>query len=378
MHKSSEKSEQGINQTTNIEPNTEFVKKLQEFSETSLKQCMQCGNCSAICDLSPKENPFPRKEMIWASWGLKDKLIGNVDVWLCHQCGECSTYCPRDVNPGDVLSGIRYLSYQHYAKPKFLGKLLSKPIFLPIAILIPLIFILLIIYFAGTLQIPKGEVNYSAFLPHAYLNSVASFLFLLVFSGIIFSVKSFWKDLIRNTPPNKQTISIFRSVIETFKEIVFHKKFKKCSVNKHRYFSHQLVFWGFITLFIVTFFAIIFVLLEKYPLNFWNPVKIIGNLASFALLIGISAMFIKRNFNKDKKEFSSFYDKIFLISILFLTLSGIGLEIGRFLNWTFSYYIYIFHLLLVWMIMIYLPYTKFAHIIYRTVALIYAKHIGRD
>ena len=363
---------------TNLQLDVNFIKQLQKSSGASLKQCMQCGVCTAVCELSPVEKPFPRKEMIWASWGLKDKLIGNPDVWLCHQCGDCSASCPRSVNPADVLASVRNMSYQHYARPKFLGKLLSKPIFLPLVLLIPIIFISAIIYFAGTTQIPVGNIDYSEFFPHAYLNSSVSILFLIVLIGIFFSIKSFWNDMKKNMPIPDKKNSIIKSVIATFKEVLLHTKFKTCSENKHRYYAHQLIFWGFVSLFVVTFFAIIFVILNKYPLDLWNPVKIIGNLASIALFIGIGILMFKRLFNKKTTEKNNYYDSFFILTIFFLTLSGVGVEMGRFLNWSFAYHIYFVHLVFVWLTIIYLPYTKFAHIIYRTVALVYTKHIGRE
>ena len=358
-------------------PDKKFIKELSKSSGASLKQCMQCGACSAICKLSPEDKPFPRKEMIWAAWGLKNKLFGNPDVWLCHQCGDCTAGCPRGVKPGDVLSSVRNMSYQHYARPKFLGNLLSKSLYLPIILLFPLISILTIIYFFGNINSQTDSINFSEFFPHAWINSTFGILVLLILIGIIFSVKAFWKDLNKNMPLEENKTGLLKSIISTLKEILLHKNFTKCTENKVRYYSHLFVFWGFIALLVVTLLAILSILLNMYPLDLWNPVKILGNLASLALFVGLGIMFIKRLFNKEKTDSSNYYDWIFLIFLFLLTISGIGLEASRFLNWSFAYYLYVFHLTCVWIIVIYAPYTKFGHVIYRTVAMVYSKHINR-
>ena len=74
---------------------------------TDLKKCYQCATCSAACTLSTENAPFPRKQMIAAQWGLKDKLMEDPGPWLCFYCGECSKMCPRQANPGEMMMALR-------------------------------------------------------------------------------------------------------------------------------------------------------------------------------------------------------------------------------------------------------------------------------
>lgn len=362
----------------NINPDIKFKKQLKQISNSSLNECMQCGNCSVVCSLAPENKPFPRKEMIWAGWGMKDKLIGNPDVWLCHQCGDCSTYCPRGVKPADILSAVREVSYQHYAKPKFLGKIVSSPKWLPVAILIPVIIISAILYLAGTLQIPEGPVNYSKFFPHAWLNSSFTILWFLTIALGIVGLRNFWNDMKKQNPEFKITGGFLKNLISTRKEILFHSNFSKCSIQKSRKIAHILVFYGFILLLAVTAFAIYAAVTHQYPLDLLNPFKILGNVAAVMLIIGLTVMIIKRITDKENYGNSSYADWLFLISMFLLTISGVLVEAARFLNWSIAYHLYFFHLICVWFIIIYLPYTKFGHLLYRIVAMTFDKSVKRD
>ncbi|MFC2137572.1 quinone-interacting membrane-bound oxidoreductase complex subunit QmoC [Bacteroidota bacterium] len=364
-------------ETQTIIPDIDFIKSLQKSSNASLKECMQCGTCSVVCKLSPKENPFPRKEMIWASWGLKDKLIGNPDVWLCHQCGDCSTECPRGVKPADVLATIRQQSYLHYSRPKFLAKWMSSPAYLPLVLGIPMLIIHSILIIAGTLHTPEGPVDYSKIFPHGLLNSSFSIITLLAYSGSIFGLQTFWKDM-KKILPGKRKTSLMKSFSEVIKDILIHKNFNTCETNKFRSVAHFMVFWGFLLLLGVTLVAIVNVVFFEYPMKFLHPAKIAGNFASLLLFFGIGVMIFKRLFNKKAVGNSNYSDWFFLITLFLLTLSGTLTELARFGNWEQAYYIYLTHLILVWVVFINLPFSKFGHLMYRTLALAYAKSRGRE
>jgi len=360
-----------------VRPDIAFKRELSHMSGSQLNQCMQCGNCSAVCSLAPADRPFPRKEMIWSGWGLKEKLIGNVDVWLCHQCGDCSSFCPRDVKPADVISAVRQKSYMHYARPHFMGKLVSKPAWLPVAVLIPVVVIIAILSMAGTFKIPEGPVDYSAFFPHGWLNSTFSGITLFFYILASMGIGSFWKDMKRQTPPSGDGRGTRLPFFRALGEILSHSNFSGCGSQRTRQAAHMLVFFGFGLLILVTLYAIWASLTHNYPLPFSNPFKIAGNVASLMIYTGLGIMVGQRLFNKDVFGKSSYTDWLLLIAIGLLTLSGTMVELARFGNWSIAYYLYFFHLVAVWFVIMYLPFTKLGHVFYRTTALVYARSIGR-
>lgn len=360
-----------------VRPDIEFKRELSLMSGSPLNQCMQCGNCSAVCSLAPSERPFPRKEMIWSGWGLKEKLIGNVDVWLCHQCGDCSSYCPRDVKPADVISAVRQKTYQHYAKPRFMGKLVSKPAWLPVAILIPVVVIIAILSMAGTFRIPEGAVDYSKFFPHGWLNSTFSVITLLFYILAFLGIGSFWRDMKRQTPPSGDRMGTRLPLFRVLGEILSHSNFSGCGSQRTRQAAHMLVFFGFALLILVTLYAIWASITHHYPLPFLNPFKLAGNVASLMIFTGLGIMIFQRLYNKTVFGKSSYSDWLLLTSIGLLTLSGLLVEMARFGNWRIAYHLYFFHLVAVWFVIMYLPFTKLGHLFYRTTALVYARSIGR-
>jgi quinone-modifying oxidoreductase subunit QmoC len=71
-----------------IKPDLQFKKELAEFGHTPRSECIQCATCSTVCSISPEKDAFPRKQMMWTVWGLRDRLIRDPDIWACYYCGE--------------------------------------------------------------------------------------------------------------------------------------------------------------------------------------------------------------------------------------------------------------------------------------------------
>src|SRR6185312_3338916 len=49
----------------------------------------------------------PRRQVLWAQWGQKERLLADPGPWLCFYCGECSEICPRQAHPGETMMALR-------------------------------------------------------------------------------------------------------------------------------------------------------------------------------------------------------------------------------------------------------------------------------
>ena len=137
------------------------------------------------------------------------------------------------------------------------------------------------------------------------------------------------------------------------------------------------VFLGFGLLILVTLYAIVATFTGKYPLPWHNAFKLAGNAASLMIYGGLIVMTVQRLTRKDELGKSGYSDWFLLAGIFLLTLSGTLVQLARFGNWGLAYHLYFFHLVAVWIVIMYLPFTKLGHVFYRTAALLYARSIGR-
>ncbi|PIE57974.1 MAG: heterodisulfide reductase [Desulfobulbus propionicus] len=387
----------------NVQPDLEFIKAMKEAGGDTLKQCYQCATCSVACPLSQDGNPFPRREMILAQWGLKDRLIADPNVFLCHNCGDCSDMCPRGAKPGDVLGAIRAYAYQHYGWPAGLAKLCASAKNLPMLIGLPSLTIFLMWIISGGMHFPTQEhfsqVGYTHFFGHwdfRYLSKNVLFIDLIFLTSVVIAVFSVYKGLSTMWKTMEEnlvaTSAQYRPTIGTFvKEFLYpalveifeHKRFKECGPNNARIRGHLPLLLSFCGLFIVTIYSAftqdvigIFIPSMHGPISMWNPFKVLANVSAVALLVGIGILWMNRTkMEAEGKASNTFYDWFLIWIIASVGATGLGAEVLRLTGIpSLGYVVYYLHLVSIMMLFLYLPYTKFAHIVYRTFAMAFERY----
>ena len=89
-----------MNASAQVQPDSEFIEGVMRAGGGDLKKCFQCATCCSVCELASEERSFPRPQVAMAQWGMKDRLLQDPAVWLCHNCGDCTDRCPRGARPG--------------------------------------------------------------------------------------------------------------------------------------------------------------------------------------------------------------------------------------------------------------------------------------
>ena len=81
----------------------------------NLKDCYQCGKCSAGCPLSDGMDLMPREVIRYLQLGMIDQVLEAKTPWICAQCVVCSSRCPQSVDICSVMRAVR-LASKHAGK----------------------------------------------------------------------------------------------------------------------------------------------------------------------------------------------------------------------------------------------------------------------
>jgi len=368
---------------TSIDPG--FLKELEKFGVKDAATCFNCGNCTAVCSLSSATTPFPRKVIRYLQIGAAEKLLHSPEPWLCYYCGDCSETCPRDANPGEVMMGLRrYLtaSYDRFGIARRFYRSTAFEIFS--IVLVALLVGLGFFFFHGPVVTDRVALNQFA---SSHVIEILDLIMLVALSFFLLVNARYMARTILGDPGQysqaddsreKKWLGIpvgiyLGELRELFSHFFTQKKFKGCGSREQRvqWITHLLIMSGYSTIFIL-----VVVFLRWFQrdeiLPFWNPVRLLGYYATFAILYGTTyALWGRLKKSKTIYKYSHSSDWAFLILLWLTTFSGILIHFTRLLEMPLSTYtLYVIHMMIaVPMLVLEVPFAKWAHLLYRPLAL---------
>jgi hypothetical protein len=180
--------------------------------------------------------------------------------------------------------------------------------------------------------------------------------------------------------PLARVSSAVRNVVA---ELAAQSRYRDCQEEatvpwyRGRWFIHMSIMWGFVGLGLAT--ALDYLLLmvaDKVPGQpdpLWWPTRLLGTVAGLFLMYGTSLAIIERYRKPDKcASHSLLSDWLFLWLLWVAGLTGFVLEAALYLPAmsTWGYIVFLVHVVFAMELIVLLPFTKFAHSVYRPIALL--------
>ena len=370
----------------------DFKEKLKPFGVGNWAECYHCGNCTATCPLTNESNLFPRKGIRLLQMGLKKKIESNLDPWMCYYCGDCTEACPRDANPGELMMTLRRYLISVYdwtgiSRLFYTKKMWELGFIIIFALLIVAAFFVFLPPDPAMITNPDAYINAQG---GVMINSLATgigsehfvkiietgdlIMALMVGLLLISNILNMWYKVILSDRDTR--VPFFTYFIEFWRLIIHfavQPKLNKCDDKKY-WAGHFLLMSGYTIMFImIVGFLPKFQVENIHPWYHWQ--RILGYYATFGILLFLVNVFIRRIRKSDiKLQFSHGSDWLFIILLFLTTVTGILIHILRLNGLPMAtYYVYVTHLaILVPMIMVEVPFSKWSHLAYRPFAVYFS------
>ncbi|MBH1967622.1 MAG: tricarballylate utilization 4Fe-4S protein TcuB [Pseudomonadales bacterium] len=339
--------------------------------------CNACRYCEGFCAVFPamtRRLEFTQADIHY---------LAN----LCHNCGACLHACQYaaphefDVNIPKAMAKVRLDTYAEYAWPQAMGKLYQRNgLTLALASGGGLaLFLCLTLMLMGNLftAIPGGDF-YKIF-PHNTLALMFGSVFGFAVLALTMGVRRFWRNVSPvATPLPLKTSAALEATANVAKLKYLDGGHGEGCNNADDQFTlwrrrfHHLTFYGFMLCFAATGVATLFHYLLKWsaPYPIFSLPVMLGIAGGIGLLIGPAGLLwlnLRRN-PAHGDEHQKPMDRGF-IALLFL-VSASGLALLAFRETSALGLMLAIHLGLVMAFFLTMPYSKFAHGIFRSAALL--------
>ena len=83
------------------------VAKIADRAKVNLRDCYQCGKCSAGCPMAEDMDYTPQQVMHLLQMGQIDTALNARGPWVCAQCMVCSARCPQNIDIAAIMLEVR-------------------------------------------------------------------------------------------------------------------------------------------------------------------------------------------------------------------------------------------------------------------------------
>lgn len=354
------------------------VLNLQETEvERQMTICNACRYCEGFCAVFPAMT--------------RHLEFGQADIHylanLCHNCGACLSACqyaaPHEfaVNVPKAMAKVRLETYTNYAWPQPLGKLYQRNgLTLGLASGAGLaLFLSLTLMIMGNLFVAMPGGNFYGIFPHNTLALMFSAVFGFAVLALGIGVRRFWREI----SPAEAPLPLKASAALEAGANVAQLKYldgghgEGCN-NADDAFTlwrrrfHHLTFYGFMLCFAATGVATLYHFLLDWsaPYPVLSLPVLLGIFGGVGLLIGPAGLLwmnLRRN-PQQGDENQKPMDRGFIALLFLVSASGLVLLAGR--ETSALGLLLAIHLGLVMAFFLTMPYSKFAHGIFRSAALL--------
>jgi citrate/tricarballylate utilization protein len=335
--------------------------------------CNACRYCEGFCAV------FPAMTRRLAFGAADVHYLAN----LCHNCGACLHACqyatPHEfaVDLPPAMAAVRGQTYADYAWPPSWGALYRRNgLVMALATAAALaVFLVLAVLLNGSLPREPLAGDFYAVFPHNLLVLLFGGVFAFALIALAMAARRFWRDVL----PGRAGGAAAAEAASTTLTLKYldgghgegcNERDDAFTLWRRRF--HHLTFYGFLLCFAATCVATLYHYLlgrhAPYPLASW-PV-LLGTTGGLGLLAGPAGLFWLHLVRHPAHVLAAQkpMDRGFIALLFFTSLTGLVLLIcrdsGAMALWL------ALHLGVVMALFVMLPYGKFAHAVYRCVALL--------
>lgn len=338
--------------------------------------CNSCRYCEGFCAVFPamtRRIEFHKADVHY---------LAN----LCHNCGACLHACqyaaPHEfnVNVPRTLAQVRKSTYEEYAWPSVLSGLYAKNgLALSMALGISLaLFLVLSVALNGPLLHEPLAGDFYAIFPHNLMVSIFGAVFLFAVAAMGIGVVKFWAATnVADVKPQRPG-----AAGEAIHDVLTLKYLdgghgEGCNESDSRFTLwrrrfHHLTFYGFMLCLASTSVATVYHygLGLQAPYDYDSLPVILGTVGGIGLLIGPVGLFsLNLRRHPDHGDLSQrTMDRGFIAMLFLVSLTGLLLLVLRNTGWMGV--LLAIHLGFVLAFFLTMPYSKFAHGVYRGAALL--------